>query len=183
MLAGRWELKIEEARHRRAEYRLAQAIAGEWPQVRLAPMVTYDRERGTSAAFGGGVRLPWPERAAEKVDSARTEVERARAAYVARLNELRADAHAANDRLRRARAAVVEADGGDAQTLAESWRRRELALGDYLAALDRIDAATFERLAAEADCRLAAIDLDHATGRLTGDALRGEGEAVRPPGG
>ena len=183
VLAGRWELKIEEARHRRAEYRLAQAIAGEWPQVRLAPMVTYDRERGTSAAFGGGVRLPWPERAAEKVDSARTEVERARAAYVARLNELRADAHAANDRLRRARAAVVEADGGDAQTLAESWRRRELALGDYLAALDRIDAATFERLAAEADCRLAAIDLDHATGRLTGDALRGEGEAVRPPGG
>lgn len=183
VLAGRWELKIEEARHRRAEYRLAQSIAGEWPQVRLAPMVTYDRERGTSAALGGGVKLPWPERAAEKVEAARTEVDRARASYVARLNELRADAHAANDRLRRARAAVVEAAGEDAQTLAAAWRQREVALGDYLAALDRIDVATMERLVAEADCRLAAIDLDHATGRLTGDALKPADDAGKPSGG
>lgn len=183
VLAGRWELKIEEAGHRRAEYRLAQAIAGEWPQVRLAPMITYDRERGTSAALGGGVKLPWPERAAEKVEAARTEVDRARATYVARLNELRADAHAANDRLRRARAAVVDAAGEDARTLAAAWRQREVALGDYLAALDRLDVATVERLVAEADCRLAAIDLDHATGRLTGDALKSAPDGSGTPGG
>lgn len=172
VLADRWELKIEEAQHRRAEYRLAQAIAGEWPQLRLAPMVTYDRELGTSAALGGGVKLPWPERAAERVEAARTEVERARAVYVARLNEVRADAHAANDRLRRARAALVGPAEADAQAIADAWSLRSVTLGDYLAALDRLDAATCERLVVESDCRLAAIDLDHATGRLTGDALK-----------
>ena len=183
VLAGRWELKIEEARHRRAEYRLAQSIANEWPQVRLAPIVTYDRERGTSVAVGGGVKLPWPEHAAEKVEAARTEVERARASYVARLNEVRADAHAANDRLRRARAAIIDAADADARTIADAWREREITLGDYLAALDRLDAATVERLVAEADCRSAAIDLDHATGRLTGDVLKSADAVDGPPGG
>lgn len=172
VLSGRWELKIEEAHHRRAEYRLAQAIAGEWPQLRLAPMVTYDRVLGTTAALGGGVRLPWPDRAAEKVDAARVEVERARAGYVARLNDVRADAHGANDRLRRAHAAIGVAADADAQAIAEAWQLRTVTLGDYLAALDRLDAAVVDRLGAEADCRLAAIDLDHATGRLTGDALK-----------
>ena len=149
-------------------------------------MVTYDRELGTSFALGGGVRLPWPERAAEKVEAARTDVDRARAVYVACLNKARAEAHAANERLHRARAGVrVAADAdADAVTITNAWHLHEVTLGDYLAALDRLDAETVAQLNAEADSRLAMIDLDHATGRLTGDALKAAaaGETGRPGG-
>jgi outer membrane protein TolC len=172
LLVGRWELRALEAAYRRSEYNVSQAVMGQYPKVRLAPAVTYDREDGTSLKFGASLRIPWPERASEKTEDALKERDRARAVYLARLHELRAQAHAAHARLARSRADLDALERGRndlGAALAESearYRGGELSLHDYLPLVENCEAQERAWIAAALAYRLARIELDHATGRL-----------------
>jgi len=181
LINGRFELKIEEALYRRAEFRYSQAIMGQYPKLRLGPEVTYDREEGTSFRIGASVRLPWPDDAAQRAEDASVERDRARAAYVAKLHDLRAEAHKANAQLARAISDLDALDGQrtavqETRSLAELQRRiGAFSLSDYLPMIERCEAMEWEWVDAVLDYRLAGIDLDHATGRLnrygSGDEL------------
>jgi outer membrane protein TolC len=183
VMAGRWELKILEAEYRHAEYQLSQAVMGQYPRLHVAPAVTYDRELGTSFSLGAGVRLPWPQQAAEQAESARVGRDRARAAYVARLHELRSTAHDAYDRVERAWSNLaalnegVAASGAARGEFAQAWARREVGVHDLLAVGARLDDDELARCDAGRDYRLAGIDLDHATGRLNANPA---GPATEP---
>jgi outer membrane protein TolC len=172
LLKGRFELKIEEALYRRAEFSYSQAIMGQYPKLRLGPAVTYDREEGTSFKLGASVRLPWPDDAAQRAEDASIERDRARASYVAKLHALRAEAHKANARLARAitELDLLESQRAGAQetkSLADIQRRiGAFSLSDYLPMIERCEAVEWEWVDAALDYRLASIDLDHATGRL-----------------
>jgi outer membrane protein TolC len=172
LINGRFELKIEEALYRRAEFTYSQAVMGQYPKLRLGPAVTYDREEGTSFRLGASVRLPWPDDAAERAENASVERDRAKASYVAKLHALRAEAHKANARLARALADLEALDSEramaqDSQKLAEQQRLAgKVSLSDYLPMIERCEAMEWEWVDAALDYRIARIDLDHATGRL-----------------
>jgi hypothetical protein len=172
LIAGRWELKVQEALYQRAEYTYSKAVMGQYPKVRLAPAVTYDREEGTSFKLGASLRIPGPDDAAQRAEDAAVERDRARAGYVAKLHQLRAEAHRANARLSRfvADLEALESDrllAVDTKHLAEQKRSEGgLSLHEFLPLLERCEAVDWEWLDAALGYRLARIDLDHATGRL-----------------
>ncbi len=172
VLSGRWELKSLEAGYRRAEFTYSQAVMGQYPKLRLAPAVTYDRDEGTSFKLGASVRLPWPDDASARSEDALKERDRARAVYLARLHDLRAQAHAANARLVRAITELEVLESHRALTAAalQEGRQRlaggELSLSDYLPLVERCEDTARWWIDAAQDYRLARIDLDHATGRL-----------------
>ncbi len=180
LLNGRFELKIEEALYRRAEFTYSQAIMGQYPKLRLGPAVTYDREEGTSFKLGASVRLPWPDDAAQRAEDASVERDRARASYVAKLHALRSEAHKANARLARAITDLDALEGQrtgaqETKSLAELQRRiGSFSLSDYLPMIERCEAVEWEWVDAALDYRLAGIDLDHATGRLNRYGSGGE---------
>jgi outer membrane protein TolC len=172
LLSGRWELKIEEALYKRAEFNYSQAVVGQYPKLRLAPAVTYDREEGTSFKLGASLRIPWPEDAATKAEDAAQERARARASYVAKLHELRALAHRAHAHVQQAidNLAELEPQREALRThraSAETQRQQgHLSVSDYLPLIERCETLEWEWITAGLDYRLASIDLDHATGRL-----------------
>lgn len=172
LLAGRWELRALEANYRRAEYSYSQAVVGQYPRLRLMPAVSYEREEGTSFKLGASLKLPWPEDAERKMEDARQERERARAQYLARLHQLRAEAYAANARLA---AAIAELNALDhsrsvaSTALAVGTNQREqgnLSLADYLPLVERCEEVARAWIDAALDYRLSRIDVDHATGRI-----------------
>jgi outer membrane protein TolC len=144
----------------------------QYPKLKLAPAVTYDREDGTSVKLGASLRLSWPERARERIADEATNRERARALYLEKLHDLRAEAHGANARLTRAMTDLVALDQGraaSAAALAEGTARHlagDLDLSRYLLLAEYCEDLERTWLAAAEDYRLAAIGLDHATGRL-----------------
>lgn len=172
ILNGRWELKVLEAEYRHAEYNYSQSIMGQYPRLNLAPLVTYDREKGTSVGLGGSVRLPWPEQAAEQAETSRVGRDRSRAVYVAKLHEMRSVAWDAYDRVERkwsdisifAKDSIYKTDAR--REFALAWEHREIDLPSYLSIGARLDSDDFSRCDAERDYRIACIDLDYATGRL-----------------
>lgn len=172
MLTGRWELRALEAAYRRAEYTYSQAVMGQYPKLKLAPAVTYDRDEGTSLKFGASLRLPWPEDARERIEDEAINRDRARAVYLEKLHALRAAAHAANARLSRAlkeMSALEHSRMITVEALAEASTRHaagDLDLSHYLALVERCEGLGLAWLDAAQDYRLAAIDLDHASGRL-----------------
>lgn len=172
LLSGRWELRALEAAYKRAEYTYSQAVMAQYPKLKLAPSVTYDREDGTSLKLRASLRLKWPGDANEKIEDQAVNRERARAVYREKLHDLRAAAHAANARLTRAledishleRHRMVTADA-----LAEGAARHaagDLSLALYLPLVERCEDLGQAWLDAVHNYRFAAIDLDHATGRL-----------------
>ncbi len=172
LLTGRWELRALEAAYKRAEYTYSQAVMGQYPKLKLAPAVTYDREEGTSLAFGASLRLQWPEDARERMEDEAVNRDRARALYVEQLHVLRAQAHAANARLARAVAELSALDHTHvvtAQALDEAAARHaagEFSLSLYLGLVERCEGLERAWFDAVQDYRFAAIDLDHAVGRL-----------------
>jgi outer membrane protein TolC len=193
LLAGRFELKIEEALYKRAEYTYSQALMGQYPRLRLAPAVTYDREDGTSFKLGASVRIPWPDDAAERAEDAATERARARAAYVAKLHELRAQAHQAHAHVQQANDNLIALESQREQTRAqrvsaEQQAREQLGnagnarVSELLLLLERCEMLEWEWVTAALDYRLASIDLDHATGRLNryGDETRDKQTELKP---
>lgn len=172
IITGRWELRALEAAYRRAEYTYSQAVMGQYPKLKLAPAVTYDREDGTSLAFGASLRIAWPEDARERAEDQAVNRDRARALYLEKLHALRAAAHAANARLTRAQAemsALERTRITTTEALTEASARHaagDFALSHYLAMVERCEGLDLAWFDAVQDCRLAAIELDHATGRL-----------------
>jgi len=172
LLTGRWELRALEAAYKRAEYTYSQAVMGQYPKFKLAPAVTYDRDDGTSVKFGASLRLPWPEDARERIADQAVNRDRARALYLEKLHGLRAAAHAANARLRRdleEMAALERSRTFTAEALGEATARHtagDLSLSHYLLLVERCEGLGLAWLDAVQDYRFAAIDLDHATGRL-----------------
>ena len=172
LLTGRWELRALEAAYKRAEYTYSQAVMGQYPKLKLAPAVTYDREEGTSLAFGASLRLQWPEDARERMEDEAVNRDRARALYVEQLHVLRAQAHAANARLARAVAELSALDHTHvvtAQALDEAAARHaagEFSLSLYLGLVERCEGLERAWFDAVQDYRFASIDLDHAVGRL-----------------
>ncbi len=172
LLSGRWELRALEAAYRRAEYTYSQAVMGQYPKLKLAPAVTYDREEGTSLKFGASLRLPWPEDARQRIEDEAVNRERARAVYLEKLHAVRAEAHAANARLEGAEEEMSELEQGrriTTQALEEGASRHmagELSVSLYLGLVERCDELERSWIDAAKDYRLATIDLDHATGRL-----------------
>jgi outer membrane protein TolC len=172
LIAGRWELRALEASYRRAEYTYSQAVVGQYPKLRLAPAVSYDREEGTSFKLGASLKVPWPEDAERKMEDAHQERERARAVYLARLHQFRAEAHAANARLAAAIADLTALERSrsvaDAALAAGTSRHQhgELSLADYLPLVERCEDIARAWIEAARDYRLSRIDVDHATGRI-----------------
>ncbi|HEX3133932.1 MAG TPA: TolC family protein [Planctomycetota bacterium] len=172
LLTGRWELRALEAAYKRAEYTYSQAVMGQYPRLRLAPAVTYDREEGTSLKFGASLRLPWPEDAHEKMADEAVNRDRARALYLEKLHALRAEAHGANARLIRAleeMPALEHCRKVTAEALAEGAARHaagDLSLSLYLSLVERCEDLGRAWLDAAEQYHLARIDLDHAIGRL-----------------
>lgn len=172
LLTGRWELRALEAAYKRAEYTYSQAIMAQYPKLKMAPAVTYDREDGTSLKFGASLRLPWPGDAKEKIEDQAVNRDRARAVYLEKLHDLRAAAHAANARLMRALEEMSHLERNRTltmETLAEGAARHaagELSLALYLALVERCEDLGQVWLDTVRNYRFAAIDLDHATGRL-----------------
>jgi outer membrane protein TolC len=172
LLAGRWELRALEASYRRAEYTYSQAVVGQVPRLRLAPAVSYDREEGSSFKLGASLKLPWPEDAGRRIEDAHQERERARALYLARLHQLRSEAHAANARLAAAIAdltALERSRSVASAALTAGTSRRdsgELSLADFLPLVERCEDVARAWIEAALDYRLARIDVDHATGRI-----------------
>jgi hypothetical protein len=172
LLTGRWELRALEAAYKRAEYTYSQAVMSQYPKLKLAPAVTYDREEGASMRFGASIRLPWPEDARERIEDEAVNRNRARAVYLEKLHDLRASAHAANARLKHALAEMTQLERSreaTAQALAEGASRHsrgELNLSLYLGLVERCEDLDRAWLDAAQNYRFATIDLDHATGRL-----------------
>lgn len=172
LLTGRWELRALEAAYKRAEYTYSQAVMAQYPKLKMAPAVTYDREDGTSLKFGASLRLPWPGDASEKIEDQAVNRDRARAVYREKLHELRAAAHAANARLMRALEEMSHLERSrtlTSEALAEGATRHaagELSLAPYLDLVERCEDFGQAWLDAAQNYRFAAIDLDHATGRL-----------------
>lgn len=173
LLTGRWELRALEAAYKRAEYTYSQAVMGQYPKLKLAPAVTYDRDDGTSVKFGASLRLPWPEDAREKMADEAVNRDRARALYLEKLHALRAEAHGANARLIRALeelAALERSRAVTAEAMTEGATRNtagELSLSLYLALVERCEGLGRAWFDAAEHYQLANIDLDHAIGRLT----------------
>lgn len=172
LLGGRWELRALEAAYRRAEYTYSQAVMEQYPKLKLAPAVTYDREDGTSFKFGASVRLPWPEDARERIADQATNRDRARAVYLEKLHDLRAEAHGANARLIRSLAELSALDQGRSASdtaLREGTARHgagEIDLSRYLLLVEQCEDLGRRWFGVVQDYRFAGIDLDHATGRL-----------------
>jgi hypothetical protein len=172
LLGGRWELRALEAAYKRAEYKYSQAVIEQYPKLRLAPAVTYDREEGTSFKFGASLRLPWPEDARQRIADEATNRDRARAVYLEKLHDLRDEAHGANARLSRALADLAALDQGRSASdvaLKEGSARQatgELDLSRYLHLVEQCEDLNRQWFCVVQDYRFAAIDLDHATGRL-----------------
>jgi outer membrane protein, heavy metal efflux system len=172
LLTGRWELRALEAAYKRAEYTYSQAVMGQYPKLKLAPAVTYDRDEGTSVKFGASLRLPWPEDAREKMADESVNRDRARALYLEKLHALRAEAHGANARLTRAleeMSALERSRTVTAEAMAEGAARHaagDLSLSLYLALVERCEDLGRAWLDAAQHYQLACIDLDHAIGRL-----------------
>lgn len=172
LLSGRWELRVLEAAYKRAEYTYSQAVMGQYPRLKLAPAVSFDREEGASLKFGASLRIPWPEDARERIEDEAVNRDRARALYREKLHVLRAAAHSANARLTRALEEMSELElsrSGTTGALAEATTRHgagELGLSPYLALVERCEGLERLWLDAVQDYRFAVIDLDHATGRL-----------------
>lgn len=172
LLIGRWELRALEAAYKRAEYTYSQAVMRQYPKLKLAPAVTYDREEGTSLAFGASLRLQWPEDAQERIEDEGVNRERARALYLEKLHLLRAQAHAANARLARSleeMSALNHARAVTAEALHEANARHsagDLSMALYLGLVERCEDLGRAWIDAVQDYRMATIDLDHATGRL-----------------
>jgi outer membrane protein TolC len=173
ILAGRWELKASEAQYRRDDYEARRKAFEQYPVLRLAPAITYDRVEGSSFALGASLHMPWPTHAAEEYDNARLQRSHDRAAYVARLHQYRADAHADCARMRAAR---LELEAEDAELgqitnragglIAQAWTAHAISAHDYLALLRQQSADERRRLEAQGEWLAARIDLDHDTGRL-----------------
>jgi len=173
ILAGRWELKASEAQYRRDDYEARRKAFEQYPVLKLAPAITYDRVDGSSFALGASMRVPWPQHAEEEYDNARLQRSHDRATYVARLHQYRADAHGDCARMRAARLELAgeDAELGQAQSragglIAQAWTAHALSVHDYLALLRQQSADERRRLEAQGDWLAARIDLDHDTGRL-----------------
>jgi outer membrane protein, heavy metal efflux system len=172
LLTGRWELRALEAAYKRAEYTYSQAVMGQYPRLKLAPAITYDREEGTSLKFGASLRLPWPEDAREKMANEAVNRDRARALYLEKLHALRAEAHGANARLTRAleeMSALERSRKVTAEALAEGTSRQaagDLSFSLYLSLVERCEDLGRAWLDTAERYHLARIDLDHAIGRL-----------------
>jgi hypothetical protein len=172
LLGGRWELRALEAAYRRAEYKYSQAVMEQYPRLKLAPAVTYDREDGTSLKVGASVRLPWPEDARQRIEDEATNRDRARAIYLERLHDLRAEAHGANAKLIRAKQEMEALEqgrvaGGMARNEgAARHMAGEIDLSRYLLLAEQCEELERHWFRVVEEYRFAAIDLDHATGRL-----------------
>ncbi len=173
ILAGRWELKASEAQYRRDEYEARRKAFEQYPVLKLAPAITYDRVDGSSFALGASLRMPWPTHAAEEYDNARLQRSHDRATYIARLHQYRADAHGDCARMRAARLELEAEDAelGQVTTragglIAQAWTARTISAHDYLALLRQQSADERRRLEAQGEWLAARIDLDHDTGRL-----------------
>jgi outer membrane protein TolC len=173
IVAGRWELKALESQYLRDDFEVRRKTFEQFPSLRLGPALTYDRDLGTSFAFGATMRVPWPERSAEELDNARAQRDRARAAYVSKLHLLRADAYAANHRVADAHAEIVALERDLDQLAARAgeliepaWRDGVITTGECLALLRQRCADERHLLDQRGEYLLARIDLDFATGRL-----------------
>lgn len=172
LLGGRWELRALEAKYRRSEYTYSKAVMEQYPKLKIAPAVTYDREDGAALKFGASLRIPWPEDARERIEDEAANRDRARALYMERLHALRAEAHSANARLIRAKAELVALDQGraaSATAMEEGAARHgagDIDLARYLLLVEQCEDLASRWFGVVQEYRFAAIDLDHATGRL-----------------
>ncbi len=173
ILVGRWELKASEAQYRRHDYEERRKAFEQYPVLRLAPMITYDRVDGSSFALGASLHMPWPTHAAEEFDNARLQLNNDRASYVARLHQYRADAHGDCARMRAARLELAAEDAELDQAAARAgglisaaWTAHAISAHDYLAVLRQLSGDERRRLEVAGAWLAARIDLDHDTGLL-----------------
>jgi cobalt-zinc-cadmium efflux system outer membrane protein len=170
VLVGRWELAESKAAYERAEDELRLAIAKQYPALKIGPSAS--RDGGTTVGIGISLDIPLFDRNQGGIRAAESHRDEVRAAYVAQLHRLLAEAHDAGAELTRTRAEVASLDAdlmpaaSRAMDLADrALTARELSFTDYLISRRQWLAAQRLRLDAVSAFGHAVISLDAALGR------------------
>jgi len=171
LLAGRFELRALESAYARAESELRAVVAKQFPDLKIGP--SFSRESGGDRFLGVGaeIELPVFDRAQGAIAEKAAERERARADYVARLFDLRAQAHEARAAMRRAK---IELDAQDAdvmplvkrgeELLESALRARELNVLDWVAGEERALRARQAHLESVVRYQKSVVEFEAATG-------------------
>lgn len=171
LLSRRLDLRSLESSYVVAEEELRLAVARQFPRVALGPSFENDADGTKSLGLGASVELPLFSRNQAEIAEKEAARERARADFVARLHEARAQAFEAREAVRRLRS-EVETLRRDVLPLVErteslfeaALRARELTIVEWLTARGRALTARRELLRALVDYSGALADLDAALG-------------------
>ena len=169
LLAGRPELRATEAAYRRTEQELRLAVLRQFPRLAVGPAFERELEGDQSLGLGASLELPLFNRNQGEIAERRAARERVRGEYLALLHRLRADAFAARQAVRAARA-EVEAQERDVLPLLQrnqelfegAFRAGELNIIDWITAQQRAAATRREYLEALVRYRRAVIGLETA---------------------
>lgn len=172
LLAARPELRAKEAAYRGAEQELWLAVLGQYPKLGVGPSFERELDGGKSLGLGLSLEIPLLNQNQGEIAEKRATRERLRAEYVAKLHDLRGDAHAARADLRRAR---LEVDAQEQEVLPlirrnqelfeGAYRARELSIVDWVTAQQRAVRARREYLDTLVRYRTALIRLESAVGQ------------------
>lgn len=110
LLMGRFELRALEAAYRRSEHELRLAIAGQFPKLDLGLALDREGEGDRFLGPAAEIEIPLFDRNQGEIAEKLNARDRARAAYVAELHRVRAEAYEALGQLRRARVEVEALD-------------------------------------------------------------------------
>jgi cobalt-zinc-cadmium efflux system outer membrane protein len=171
MQAGRLDLRSKEAEYLAAEEELRLAVSRQYPRIKIGPSFEHDGVSDNYLGLGATLELPIFDRNQGGIAAATAARERTRAEYTALLHRLTAAAFAARARARAAKA-EIDAEERDILPLLQrnqelsrsAFEARELNVLDWVTAQQRALRTRRAYLDSVVAYRLAALDLDAATG-------------------
>ena len=171
-LLGHPELAEKQVAYRRAEAELKLAILGQYPRLGFGP--AYEKELEGDEALGLGLSLEVPifNQNQGEIAEKRASRERVRAAYTAVLHRIRAEAYAARNLVRIAKAEVDAQEreilpliNRNQELFEGAFRAGELSILNWITAQERALDARREYLDALVRYRKSVITLETAAGR------------------
>lgn len=168
--AGRFELRALEAAYRRSEHELRLAIAGQFPKFNLG--LAFDREGEGDKFLGPAaeIELPFFDRNQGEIAEKLNARDRARAAYVAELHRIRAEAYEGRALLRRVRLELEALDRevlplvrSNQDLVERAFRARELDVFARVVAQERALRARQAYLETLVRYQRAVVELETAT--------------------
>jgi outer membrane protein, heavy metal efflux system len=171
---GRFDLRALEASYAGAEHELRLAVLRQYPSLRLGPSWSHEEGSDNFLGLAAGLQVPLFDRNEGEIAEKRSARDRARAAYAARLHELRGKAFEARTRIRRTR---MELEAQEAEVLPlvqrnqdlfeRAARAGELVVLDWVTALQRALRARAAHLETLVRYQEAVIEFEAALGVRT----------------